>query len=45
MGVSFSSYWANVDNTLEGAINRMRRLVNGMTDEEIQQEFEKLGYE
>jgi hypothetical protein len=35
----FSSYWAEVDNTLEGAIARMRRLANGMTEEEIKEEL------
>jgi hypothetical protein len=30
-------------NTLSGAIARMRRLANGMTDEEILEEFKKLG--
>jgi hypothetical protein len=38
----FSSYWAKVDNTLEGAIARMRRLANGMTDQEILEELKKI---
>jgi hypothetical protein len=38
----FSVAWAEVDNTLEGAIARMRRLANGMTDEEILEELKKI---
>jgi hypothetical protein len=38
----FNESWAQVDNTLEGAIARMRRLANGMTDEEILEELKKI---
>jgi hypothetical protein len=40
-GYVFSAAWAEVDNTLEGAIARMRRLANGMSEEEIFEELEK----
>jgi hypothetical protein len=38
----FNESWAQVDNTLEGAIARMRRLANGMTDEEILEELKNI---
>jgi hypothetical protein len=38
----FHESWAEVDNTLEGAIARMRRLANGMTDQEILEELKKI---
>jgi hypothetical protein len=37
----FSYRWTKADNTLEGAIARMRRLASGMTEEEIEQELKK----
>lgn len=37
----FTTDWADVDNSLEGAIARMRRLANGMTEEEMEGELEK----
>jgi hypothetical protein len=37
----FNETWAEVDNTLEGAIARMRRLANGMSEEEILEELKK----
>jgi hypothetical protein len=37
----FNENWAEVDNTLEGAIDRMRRLANGMSEEEIKEELKK----
>ena len=37
----FDAWWAHEDNTLEGAIARMRRLANGMSEEEILEELEK----
>jgi hypothetical protein len=40
-GYVFSAAWAEVDNTLEGAIARMRRLANGISEEEIKKELEK----
>jgi hypothetical protein len=36
--------WAYSDNTLEGAITRMRRLANGMTEEEIAEELNAVSY-
>ncbi len=38
----FSSMWAFFDNSLDGAIERMRRLANGMTDDEIDLEIKKI---
>jgi hypothetical protein len=40
----FSADWAYSDNTLEGAITRMRRLANGMTEEEIAEELNAVSY-
>jgi hypothetical protein len=37
----FHESWAEVDNTLEGAIARMRRLASGMSEKEILEEFKK----
>jgi hypothetical protein len=38
----FASEWIEIDNTLQGAIARMRRLANGMTDQEILEELKKI---
>jgi hypothetical protein len=38
----FSPAWTEVDNTLSGAIARMRRLANGMSKEEILQGLENI---
>jgi hypothetical protein len=39
----FAGEWTIVDNTLEGAIERMRRLANGMTEDEIKLELLNIG--
>lgn len=38
----FGSDWSKVDNTLQGAIARMRRLANGMSYKEIKLELKKI---
>ena len=38
----FSAKWAKQDGTLNGAIERMRSLANGMTDDEIALEIKKI---
>jgi hypothetical protein len=38
----FNETWAELDNTLEGAIARMRRLASGMSEEQILEELKNI---
>jgi hypothetical protein len=38
----FSTNWGQVDNTPQGAIERMRKLANGMTEDELDLELKNI---